>query len=83
MSPYAHETDSRLQELLDYATVYGDWDESTPDGEIHTLSALPMNEARREAILEIKAEIMPRERARKGMREFTAMIQVSAKDAQL
>jgi hypothetical protein len=45
---------SRIEELLDYATqsrVYGDWDETTPNGETHSLSGEPMNDCRRTAII--------------------------------
>jgi hypothetical protein len=44
-------TQSRVEELLDYATVYGDWDETTPNGETHNLSGEPMNDCRRTAII--------------------------------
>lgn len=45
---------SRIEELLDYATVYGDWDENTPNGEVHPLSLEPMNDSRRSAISTLK-----------------------------
>lgn len=42
---------NRIAEMLDYATVYGEWDENTPNGAITGLAGEPMNEYRRNAII--------------------------------
>jgi hypothetical protein len=46
-------SDSRVEELLDFATVYSEFDENTPDGTESDLGS-PMNSHRREQILLLK-----------------------------
>lgn len=41
---------NRIAEMLDYATVYGEWDENTPNGATTGLAGEPMNDSRRTAI---------------------------------
>lgn len=59
---------TRVEELLDYATVYGEFDETTPNGtqcEYGESFATPMNDQRRSAIvaykqvLGLKFKLMP------------------------
>lgn len=45
---------TRVEELLDYATVYGAWDENTPNGATTDLSTKPMCDERRGYIKAIK-----------------------------
>lgn len=42
---------NRIAEMLDYATVYGEWDENTPNGATTGLAGEPMNDYRRNAIV--------------------------------
>lgn len=45
---------ARICELLDYATVYGEWSEHTPNGTMTALAGGPMNDYQRAAILTYK-----------------------------
>ena len=51
---------SRVEELLDFVTVYGDWDENTPNGTTHDSSGKPMCDVQRASIIRIKAELRSR-----------------------
>lgn len=42
---------TRISEMLDYATCYGEFDENTPNGTMASLSTEPMNDYRRHAII--------------------------------
>lgn len=51
-NPHQYST-TRISELLDYATIYGEFDENTPDGTTSDLGS-PMCPERREAMLTYK-----------------------------
>lgn len=60
----------RLRELLDYATVYGEFNEATPNGTTSDLGE-PMDDARRDAIRWIKELLSYRAEADATMRGWS------------
>lgn len=62
-------TDSRLDEMLDFATVYCAWDENTPVGETHDLCGEPMSDTRRDLILVLKELRRRRDRQRRQVEQ--------------
>lgn len=47
-------TRSRIEEMLDYVTLYGEWSEETPNGTVSKICDRPMDDIRRAVILTYK-----------------------------